>query len=170
MPPRADNAAPVSGNLPPGNSQMASVDDQAPPMANAPASAPGSDAALALCTAGCSLPVEAPCVQESAADCVAWCMEVSVEADACSAEWIALLQCIVGQGQLACDADDDGGESVPPSACDATSEAFDDCVGQLDEAAGGDCTLEGGCICSDACEACLCAVGDSSDTCDILCE
>ena len=31
------------------------------------------------------------------------------------------------------------------------------------------CTPEGGCVCSDACEACLCAAGDSSDACDILC-
>jgi hypothetical protein len=141
--PKANGSAPIANNLPAQDSELAPVDDQAslvddeaPPLASEPPSDVGSDSALALCTVGCSLPVEAPCTQDPVPQCVEWCVALSAEVGVCRAQWIALLECVVGQGRLACERDDEANTAVPPSACDAASGAFDRCIERIDERAG----------------------------------
>jgi hypothetical protein len=141
MPPAVDNTAPIADSLPAEDSELAPADEQAPPIASESAQDTGSNPVLSLCTAGCKLPVKPPCIQEPPSECIAGCTELSVLAGACADQWLAVLQCILGQGQLDCETSVDEETGAPqneiavPEACIAGLEAVMNC-GEPEETSG----------------------------------
>lgn len=173
MPRPVNNTAPIANNLPPGDSEMAPADDQAPPGAEESvsegASVGGTDALLAACTAACSVPVSGPCSQEP--DCVSECLAGSEETGACASQYLAFIQCMARQSQLGCEVDEEESYIAMPGECQASQRAMTACLRSGESTARPipGCTRAGGCVCDDPCETCLCSMDDDS-VCDVFCE
>jgi len=170
MPRAADRTAPMADNLPPGDPQAPPADDQAPPSEEQSVSEGGSDPLSAACAAVCAVPVAAACGSSQDSDCVAGCMASPSELAGCDSEYLAFLQCMSQQSRFECETDDEETSIAMPSACESSWDAVVSCAEQAVLPSTTNCTQEGGCVCDDDCQRCLCAAGDVQGACDAVCE